>query len=181
MTPPICTTLWRELPASDKEPFYVDGHLIPPGTQLGVNMYTIHHNEAYFPGPFVFKPDRGLFPDESRMSEEETAQKKVMHDAFSPFSTGPRGCAGKAMAYLEMSLVLAKTFWYLDFERPSGKLDRVGEGDPRNTNGRGRKLEFQVKDQFGSLHDGPYLVFRPRGEMWKELDDPPVFDEPLKE
>jgi hypothetical protein len=38
-----------------------------------------------------------------------------------------------------------------------------------------------VKEQFGSLHDSPYLVFRPRGDMWKELDDPPVFDEPLQD
>jgi len=170
MTPPICTTLWRELPIEDPEPFLVDGHVIPPGTQLGVNMYTIHHNEAYFPDPFVFKPARWLLPDESEMSEDAKAKKKLMYDAFTPFSIGPRGCAGKSMAYLEMSLTLAKTLWYLDFERTSGQKDRIGEGIPGNKNGRGRKLEFQVKDQFGSLHDGPFLVFRPRGDKWKELD-----------
>ncbi|KUJ11448.1 cytochrome P450 [Mollisia scopiformis] len=171
MTPPISTTLWRELPADDKEPFLVDGHVIPPGTQLGVNMYAIHHNEAYFPNLFTFQPERWLFPDESHMDEEAKLAKRRMYDAFSPFSIGSRGCAGKAMAYMEISLALAKTLWYLDFERPSGKEDKVGEGIPGNRHGRGRKLEFQGKDQFGSLHDGPFLVFRPRADVQKELDD----------
>ena len=94
-----------------------------------------------------------------------------MYDAFTPFSMGPRGCAGKAMAYMEMGLTLAKTLWYLDFEMPrdSDKLSHVGEGIEGNTDGRGRKLEFQVKDQFSSVHDGLYLVFHPRGERWMEL------------
>jgi cytochrome P450 len=71
------------------------------------------------------------------------ANKKFMYDAFSPFSIGPRGCAGKAMAYLEMGLVLVKTFWYLNFERPSGKLDAVGEGYAGNKHGREGNWSFK--------------------------------------
>ncbi|KAI0160396.1 cytochrome P450 [Xylariaceae sp. FL1272] len=36
--------------------------------------------------------------------------------AFVPFSVGTRGCAGKTMAYLEVSLVLAKVLFHVDFD-----------------------------------------------------------------
>jgi cytochrome P450 len=158
MTPPICTTLWRAYPKSTAtpEPLIVDGHVIPPGTEVGVNIYTLHHNAEYFPEPYTFRPERWL-QDDTSSSEHG---KKVMHDAFTPFSIGARGCGGKAMAYMEASLTLAKTLWYLDFQRPdNARLDHVGE----ETSGLGDgKPEFKVKDQFSSAHRGPNLVFRVR-------------------
>ncbi len=108
MSPPVSGTLWREqnLQENTKGPLVVDGHFIPPGTQIGVNMYNIHHSSDYFSEPFTYKQDRWL---DDTMPED---RKKLMQDAFSPFSVGSRSCAGKAMAYLEASLVVAKTLWY---------------------------------------------------------------------
>jgi cytochrome P450 len=158
ITPPTPTTLWRELRAGfDNEPLIIDGHIISSGTQVGVNTYSIHHNDAYFPDPFVFKPERWL-ADDAGTSEEA---KKLARDAFAAFSLGCRGCAGKAMAYLEMNLVLAKTFWYMDFARPSdSRINRIGEGPEGQGGGRGGRVDFQVKEQFTSVHEGPNLVFR---------------------
>lgn len=165
MSPPVAGTLWREKHVGyDDKPLIVDGHVIPPGTEVGINMYAIHHNQEYFPEPFEFRPDRWL--DESTMSE---AQRKLMQDAFSPFSLGTRGCVGKPFAYLEASLVLAKTFWYFDFERAPGPLGEVGGGGKTNEAGRHRRQEFQLYDGFTSTHEGPYLNFKPRGEHYKEL------------
>ncbi|KAI1137681.1 cytochrome P450 [Hypoxylon sp. FL0543] len=164
MSPPVGGTLWRELYAEERErgPFVVDGHVIPPGTQVGVSMYAIHHNEKYFADPFAFRPERWLVEDQATLSR--------MHSAFSPFSLGPRGCAGKSMAYLETSLVVSKTLWYFDFETAPGKPGEVGGGVSGRTDGRGRPGEFQLYDQFGSTHSGPNLVFHPRGDHWKEID-----------
>ncbi|KAJ8065674.1 hypothetical protein OCU04_006346 [Sclerotinia nivalis] len=168
LSPPISTTLWRDLPSTDKQPFIIDGHVIPPGTQLGVNIYTIHHNPVYFPDPFVSKPERWL--DSSESSDKSSEARKISLEAFTPFSLGSRGCAGKAMAYMELSLAMAKSLWYLDFERPEvGKLDAVGEGKEGDRGGRGRKQEFQLRGQFTTVHEGPNLVFRPRGGEWREL------------
>lgn len=163
ISPPVTGTPWRELYAEEegRGPWMVDGHVIPPGTQVGVCMYSIHHNEKYFVEPFAFRPERWLDDD------QET--QRLMNSAFSPFSLGPRGCAGKSMAYLETNLVLAKTLWYFDFEKAPGKAGQVGAGVPGRTDGRGRPDEFQLYDQFGSQHDGPNLVFRPRGDLWKEI------------
>ncbi|KAJ4350312.1 uncharacterized protein N0V89_008933 [Didymosphaeria variabile] len=159
ITPPIATTLWRQLPESDNEQlFVVEGQVIPPGTEVGVNIYTMHHNEEYFPDSYCFKPERWL--------DESLGRKKLMHDAFTPFSIGSRGCGGKAMAYQEASIAIAKTFWYLDFERPAHdmKADRVGEITQYSG-----KPELEALDQFASVHRGPNLVFRLRDEARDEL------------
>ncbi|KAK7963367.1 hypothetical protein PG996_008942 [Apiospora saccharicola] len=202
MTPPVAGTLWREPYANEYkkgggEPFTVDGHVIPPGTQVGVSIYAIHHEEAYFPKPFLFRPERWL--------ESDAETLKWMNMAFCPFSLGSRGCAGKStrqviadgleintvhppllhlkihtianwtngyllVAYMETSLVVAKTIWYFDFKIDGGDMGRSGEGSVGRKDGRGRVDEFQTWDSFGSTHLGPNLVFEPRGELWREID-----------
>ncbi|KAF3023041.1 hypothetical protein E8E14_012192 [Neopestalotiopsis sp. 37M] len=157
MTPPVSGTLWREHDRNDKQPFVVDGHVIPPGTQVGVSIYCIHHNEKYFPQPFDFRPERWLVDDEAAL--------RRMNSAFCPFSVGARACAGKAMAYLEMSLVVAKIFFKFDFEVPPGDLGQVGAGQAGRTDGRDRTDEFQLYDIFAAMHDDPNLLFRPRGDV----------------
>ncbi|KAF1959963.1 cytochrome P450 monooxygenase-like protein [Byssothecium circinans] len=172
ISPPISGTLWRELPAGDrgnKEPLVIDGHVVPAGTWVGVNMYSIHHNEDYFPNPFAFKPERWLGGEDD--SAPENTARKSLREVFSPFGIGSRACTGKTMAYLEASLTLARTVWYFDFERPkNAQLDRIGGGTVADTQGRGRVDEFQIGDQFIADHDGPYLAFKPRKEVWKDLE-----------
>lgn len=160
MSPPIPGALWRERSSTDDraQPFVIDGHVIPEGTVFSVNTYALHHNEEYFPDSFTFMPERWL---PSCTSE---GQRKAMHDAFTAFSIGARGCAGKSMAYLETSLVMAKILWHFDFEKAPGKIGDVGggTGSTREINGRERKEEYQIEDLFTAGHDGPNLVFRPR-------------------
>lgn len=94
-----------------------------------------------------------------------------MNKAFCPFSTGYRGCPGKTVAYLEMSLAIAKTLFYFDVERALGKDGELGAGSPGGKMGRDKPEEFQLLAYFVSTHDGPNLIFRTRGELWKELVD----------
>jgi cytochrome P450 len=160
---PVNGTLWRELAADDdgSKPFIVDGHVIPKGVQVGVNLYTLHHNPEYFPEPYAFKPERWLDGDE--------AEKRRMKDAFAPFQIGYRGCGGKPMAYLESSLVIAKLLWYFDFEAAPGDAGQIGGGKVGDTTGRHRPDEYQMYDVFASAHDGPMLSFKPRGNHTEEL------------
>lgn len=169
MSPSSLGTLWRQqdmsTPSNAKKPFVVDGHVIPPGVQVGINPYTLLHNEEYFPEPFNFKPERWLGP-------EDSSEMRTMRRAFAPFALGERGCAGKAMAYLEMSITLAKTLWYFDFERAPGVAGLVGSGGhPKfeGDEGRLRKDEFQLFDVITAAHDGPLLNFKPRGDFWQDL------------
>ncbi|XDG02588.1 hypothetical protein ABKA04_002203 [Annulohypoxylon sp. FPYF3050] len=144
MSPPISGTLWREMaPSTRGQPLIIDGHVIPPGTQIGVNIYSLHHNEKYFPEPFKFLPERWL-----------GGSKNASYEAFAPFMIGPRSCSGKALAYLEMSLVLAKVMWYFDFEMAPGKI--------RGRGVRIEETEFPGYDILSAQYDGPYLVFKSR-------------------
>lgn len=159
VAPPFLGTFWREPHFSCAEPFVVDGQVIPCGTLVGVNPYCLMHNEAYFPEPFEYRPERWLVPDTGAMRE-----------AFAPFSLGETGCLGKAMAYLETSLVVAKTLWYFDFEKAPGEAGKLGEGQPGRTDGRGRTDEYQLYDLAVADHDGPNLIFKPRQDYWKDLE-----------
>nr|AVY05529.1 cytochrome P450 monooxygenase [Nodulisporium sp.] len=172
MSPPSPGTLWRELAPEEEggKPFVVDGHIIPHGTKYPVLLWPspprssrdylrVTTKQEYFHDPFTYNPDRWL---ETRDSKEGGTSRKAMHDAFAAFSIGSRGCAGKPMAYLELSLALAKTFWYFDFETAPGKLGDVGLG---------QKGEFHLYDIFTSTHDGPYLAFTARDSFLRDFGD----------
>ncbi|KAI0099090.1 cytochrome P450 [Nemania sp. FL0031] len=155
MSPPIPGTLWRQQAADDTDisPFIVDGCVIPRGTYVGVNTYAIQHNEDYFPDPFKYDPRRWL---------ESNMMKGPLPEPLAAFSTGPRGCPGKAMAYMELSLVLAKSLWYFDFEPSSGDLGQVGLD---------KTGEFRIHDVYISTHDGPWLNFIPRNTFSEDFPD----------
>ena len=173
MSPPTLTPLWRQQDAGDDsgQPFIVDGHVIPRSTQVAVSLYSLLHNEEYFPDPFSFKPERWL--DAPKGSDEDTEEQRAalanMRKAFVPFIVGDRSCAGKAMAYLETSLTFARTLWYFDFEAAPGKAGEVGAGKLGRTDGRGRPGEYQLDDVFVATHRGPNLVFRKRDDFCEEL------------
>jgi hypothetical protein len=153
--------LWREKVAVDEKgnrfsyPLVIDGHAIPDGVIVGLSLYALHHNEAYFPEPFVFRPERWL-------ENRDTSSFELMNQAFAPFLIGPRSCAGRAMAYSEISLSLARTFWHFNFERAAGELGQVGGGQKGKSDGRDRPDEFQMWDMMTSAHEGPFLLFSPR-------------------
>jgi cytochrome P450 len=160
---PTTSMPWREAedtPKSASEPFVVDGHIIPRGTMVVVNTYCIMHNPEYFSDPFSFQPERWL----------DEANSETLRRAFVPFGLGESTCLGKGMAYLETSLVVAKTLWYFDFKRAPGEEGKLGGGRPdRRDPARLRPDEFQLYDGIVSDHDGPNLIFTKRGPYWEEL------------
>ncbi|KAI1326131.1 cytochrome P450 [Xylariaceae sp. FL0255] len=160
LSPPAPGTLWREQNMNDaKDHLLIDGHVIPKGTAIGINIYALHHNEKYFPDPFIFKPERWL----------DSKGTPIHHDGFAAFLAGPRGCAGKAMAYLEISLVLAKTIWHFDFQPTDGPHGRIGAAG--HGHGRNRVNEYQLYDIFTATCDGPYLTFNSCFDKFKNLGD----------
>ncbi|KAI1120849.1 cytochrome P450 [Nemania abortiva] len=142
MSPPVPGTLWRSQDPDDNRPLIINGDVIPKGTLFGVSSYALHHNEAYFPDSFTYKPERWL--------EARTPEKKLPYDTFAAFSAGPRSCAEKTVAYLKSSLMLARTLWYFDFETAPGVLDRGG-----TSKSMARPEEFHLEDIFTTRHDGP--------------------------
>ncbi|KAK4187659.1 putative cytochrome P450 E-class, group I [Podospora australis] len=144
----------------------IDGEQIPAGTVVGTPHYTIHHNPNYYPDPFAYVPERWIVSsspsgekDVSGMDEERV---HLAQSAFCPFSIGPRGCIGKGLAYVEMSITLARVLWMYDLRRAQGVEDPGEGGKPGADWGRHRKEEFQLVDTFTSFKYGCMVEFRRR-------------------
>lgn len=161
MSPPISGTLWREVCAGGS---VIDNQYVPAGYDVGVNLYAVHHNEDFFPDSFTFRPERWITSPDNPEKDVERAR-----GAFSPFSLGTRACAGRNMAYTELSDTIARTLWYSDFRRPEGPLGLVGAGVKGSKEGRNRVEEFQLMDHLTCSHDGPFLEFRARNQVAEEL------------
>jgi cytochrome P450 len=168
LSPPVTTLLPREVLAGG---LTIDGHFFPEGTILGTSAYAIHHNPDYFPEPFTFKPDRWIplpqkqEPDSTSPSTtaQDTSSIATAKSAFCAFSLGTRGCIGKSVAYLEMTLAIARLLWLFDIRKAVDSVGPTGEGDPSaSEEGRRRVGEYQLTDVFLSKREGPIVQFRKR-------------------
>lgn len=142
----------------------IEGERIPAGTVVGVPHYTIHHNEAYYPQPFQYMPERWTAGAENPLSlslDRKTTADEVSlaSSAFCPFSVGPRGCIGKNLAYVEMTITLARTVFLYDMRRAVGIQDPA-EGRADLEWGRQRESEMQLVDTFTSAKQGVMVEFR---------------------
>jgi len=149
LSPPVGGILPREVLSGGLD---IDNLHIPAGVVVGTPHYALHHNPAYFPSPFEFQPERWI---ESEVAKERVA---LAQSAFCPFSIGPRGCIGKGLAYTELMTSLARAVFLYDMKLAGD----AGEGRPELEWGRQRKGEYQLKDCFTSMKDGPYVQFRAR-------------------
>jgi len=77
--------------------FEFGGYTIPAGTQVGVNVHMVHHQEEHWPDPSRFDPMR--FTPE---------QVKARHKyAWVPFGGGAHMCLGLHFAYMQVKILLA--------------------------------------------------------------------------
>jgi cytochrome P450 len=136
----------------------IDGEHVPAGTVVGTPHYAIHHHTDYYPEPFAYRPERWIVDKEAGVTEDDVA---LAQSAFCPFSIGPRGCIGKGLAYVEMSITLARVLFLYDLRKAVGVVD-PGEGKEGAEWGRHRVGEFQLIDTFTSMKNGPMVEFRRR-------------------
>ncbi|RCI09955.1 hypothetical protein L249_8582 [Ophiocordyceps polyrhachis-furcata BCC 54312] len=167
LSPPSLSPLWREPDVSSTEAWVVDGHVIPPGTEAAVHLYSVLHHPEYFPEPFVFKPERWLEDEDGgggTTSAETEEARATARRAQVSFGMGERSCAGKAMAYMETSVTIARTLWYFDFKRAPGEDGFLGGGSGSGGDDEPWTApdQYQLQDILVADHDGPNLVFTPR-------------------
>ncbi|KAH7330247.1 cytochrome P450 [Rhexocercosporidium sp. MPI-PUGE-AT-0058] len=153
MAPPVASAPFREVAVGGAT---VDGHFLPEGANVGTGIYSIQHNELYFPRPFEFLPERWL--------QDENPCGVNVSEALVPFSIGPRACLGKGIAVAEGTLATAYICWMLDFEVVESKKD-IGGGTKNGRHGRHRLDEYQLYDHITSARDGPWITFRRNSEL----------------
>lgn len=135
----------------------------PAGVDIGVPIYAIQHNSAYYAQPFEYIPERWLVDDKVQPASLRSAESVALaKSAFCPFSVGPRGCVGKGMAYKELMIVVARLVFMFDMKIAAGWT--VGEGNPAlgEESLRHRRGEFQGLDKFVLQADGPLVQFKLR-------------------
>ena len=57
-------------------------------------------------------PERWLPADDSDHPAFAASDQK---DVFEPFSTGPKNCVGKNLAYAEMKMIISRFLWRFEF------------------------------------------------------------------
>lgn len=156
MSPPVGSPPWREVGIGGE---MIAGHVIPQGCSVGTGIYSMHHSDEYFENPHCFMPGRWL------SDPEKKGGHRVYNPAFMPFSTGPRSCIGRSLAYSELLLTVAIILWRYDFRASVGQDQNLGEGKEirgKERVGRANPGEFQLVDWVVGIQQGPALEFRIR-------------------
>ena len=107
--PPIMRTERKS-----SKPYKIPGsdYILPTGTLVAIPVYSIHHDERYWPEPEKFDP--------LRFTKEENTKRNPM--TYMPFGSGPRNCIGNRFALTECKLIIAHLIVNFKFE-PSEKTD----------------------------------------------------------
>ncbi|XP_037564606.1 cytochrome P450 3A19-like [Dermacentor silvarum] len=82
---------------------------IDEGTLIRIPIFSIQHDEKYFPDPEVFDPERFLGKNKER----------VVPFSFLPFGEGPRQCVGMKFASMNVKLGLFHVLSRFSFETSS--------------------------------------------------------------
>ncbi|EXK33073.1 hypothetical protein FOXG_05969 [Fusarium oxysporum f. sp. lycopersici 4287] len=151
MSPPVPADLSREVQEGG---ILVDGEYIQQGMKVSTASYCMHHNPDIYPEPFRFRPERWIV-DEKNEFGVSPESVSLAESAFMPFSAGPRGCVGKNLAYLEMSLALAKIVYHFEIRRDFSS--NLGGGSPDAIEGRHTVDQYQLRDIFVAIRDGPMV------------------------
>jgi cytochrome P450 len=86
---------------------WIAGQFIEENVTVSVPTYKLLRDPVAFDEPETFNPDRWISGDKEKMSK-----------ARLPFSTGPRACIGRNIAYFKQILVIGTLVRWLDFEFP---------------------------------------------------------------
>ncbi|KAH9888178.1 cytochrome P450 [Xylariomycetidae sp. FL2044] len=125
------------------------------------------------PGPGIMWKTQDPDDDEhliSASSTQSSSRTNLARSVLAAFSTGSCAYTRKSMAYLETSLILAKTLWYFDFEPTTCVVGKIGGGSSHGALGRSRSRKFPLEDIFTSRYDGPYLTFCSRDAQCEDLE-----------
>ena len=162
LSPPVAGIPTRRVLAGG---INVDGHQIPEGTIVGTSIYTIHHDERYYPRPFKFEPERWQEGEKCGGSPtSQHANLKLAQAAFCPFSVGPRACVAKNMAWAELSLVIARTLFRYDMRLPEEHVVNKPQCGVSVKDCGERSPEYEMKAWIAAGREGPSVQFRLRAD-----------------
>ncbi|THC99244.1 hypothetical protein EYZ11_001243 [Aspergillus tanneri] len=84
-------------------------YIIPRGTVISMDNYSISHDESIFPDSYTFKPERWL-------NDPIAPDGKKLTRYLVSFGRGTRSCLGINLAYAEMYISMANVYRSFEFE-----------------------------------------------------------------
>jgi cytochrome P450 len=143
--------------ATSKDDEY-KGYLIPAGTTVLANAYSVHFDPQRHPNPHQFRPERWLDPKWDISAAEAAAQKDPARRDHFAYGVGRRICPGLHVAENSLFLLVSRVFWGFN----------VGH----DYDEQGRKVEVDVNAYAGGGLAKP-LAFKariePRSEVHKDI------------
>lgn len=109
--------------------------MIPPGTPVGMTSYQILTDEAVYPEPFSFRPQRWL---------QAGADPQELYSVV--FTAGSRSCVGRNLARAELYLMLAKLFLRWGGGGHVGHNSETGDAKRRGDVGMMRLFQTTARD-----------------------------------
>lgn len=99
------------------------GYKVPKGVDIILGMMSVYHDSKYFEKPSEFIPERFLRPETNK--EVCPMSLKQTHSfAYLPFGFGPRFCAGKRIAEMELETFISRIIrkYELEWHHPDMKF-----------------------------------------------------------
>jgi len=90
----------------------VNGHVLPPGTDITPAIWLAHTREDRYPEPYAFRPERFL-------------DKAPATYSWVPFGGGTRRCLGAAFAEMEMRVALGEILRRRTLEPAGRRAERI--------------------------------------------------------
>lgn len=117
LTPVVAFILTREVPATG---FTAEGYYIPPGYNVGMSGWSVHHDKAYFGADAArFRPERWfeIHPIlKSRDGVTPLPMRVHIERGWIPFGAGARVCIGRHLAANSIVKGLGRLFTEFDME-----------------------------------------------------------------
>ena len=157
LLPPACGVHWRECEQTGVT-IGEDQLSLPVGSDVGVSLFTVFRDGRFFRNPLQFWPERWI---SGTLLEPEYALAKKM---FTPFSIGPRNCAGGHVAIMIASISFTHLLVNYDFRlgpyqpNKSAYLWSNASEEP----GAESELQFESHYSIAGWKNGPFLQFKER-------------------
>lgn len=113
--PPITALRERVTPP---EGDVINGHHIPGGVNVGLNMRGVLLNEVFGPDAEIYRPERWLESEEARVNEMKSVQELV-------FGHGSTRCLGINIAQMNLNKVIVQVNLQIVLSPKSTKLTPV--------------------------------------------------------
>lgn len=115
----------------------VGGHPVPKGTDVLINLWHLHHDDAFWDAPHEFHPERFLDSEGCILDKSHPNRQHLM-----PFGAGIRVCLGEQMGLSRLFLLVASVAQVFELKTGPKKVSC----DPRDFSGTGvlDPLPFEI-------------------------------------